>query len=52
MKQISLGNRTIAQVKVHWKHFGLDKATWEMEDAMKQTYPFLFIVVYTEHIGR
>jgi hypothetical protein len=28
-------NRTIAQVKVQWRHFGPDEATWEMEDAMK-----------------
>jgi hypothetical protein len=28
-KETSLGNRTIAQVKVQWKHFGQDEATWE-----------------------
>jgi hypothetical protein len=47
-----LKNRTIAQFKVQWKHFGPDEATWEMEDAMKQGYPFLFAYVHTEHIGR
>jgi hypothetical protein len=34
-KETPLRNRTIAQVKVQWKHFGPDEATWEMEDAMK-----------------
>jgi hypothetical protein len=33
-KETPLRNQTIAQVKVQWKHFGLDEATWEMEDAM------------------
>jgi hypothetical protein len=46
-KEIPLRNRTIAHVKVHWKHFGLDEATWEMEDAMKHAYPFLFTSVHT-----
>jgi hypothetical protein len=31
------------QVKVQWKHFGADKATWEMEDAMRLAYPFFSI---------
>jgi hypothetical protein len=46
-KKTLLGNRTIAQVKVQWKHFGPNEAMWEMEDAMRQAYPFLFIYVYT-----
>ena len=37
-KETSLGNQTIAQVKVQWKHFGPDEATWEMDDAMRQAY--------------
>jgi hypothetical protein len=51
-KETSLRNITIAHVKVQWKHFGPDEATWEMEDAMKHAYPFLFTFVYTEHIDR
>jgi hypothetical protein len=51
-KETSLKNQTIAQVKVQWKHFGPDETTWEMEDAMKHAYPFLFTSVYTEHIDR
>ena len=49
-KETSLGKRTIAQVKVHSKHFGLDETTWEMEEAMRHAYPFLFTSVYTEHV--
>jgi hypothetical protein len=49
MREITLRNRTIAQVKVQWKHFFPYEATWEMEDAMKQTYPFLFTNVHRNH---
>jgi hypothetical protein len=51
-KETPLRNRTIAQVKVQWKHFGPDEATWEMEDAMRQAYPFLFTSVHTGHVNR
>jgi hypothetical protein len=51
-KETPLRNRTIAQVKVQWKHFGPDEATWEMEDAMKQAYPILFTSVHTRHVDR
>jgi hypothetical protein len=34
-KETPLWNRTIAKVKVQWKHFGPDEARWEMEDAMR-----------------
>jgi hypothetical protein len=46
-KETPLRNITIAQVKVQWKHFGPDEATWEMEDAMRHAYPFLFTYVHT-----
>ena len=29
-------------VKVLWKHRGVEEATWEREDTMRATYPFLF----------
>jgi hypothetical protein len=51
-KETSLKNYTIVQVKVKWKHFGPDEAMWEMEDAMKHTYPFLFTYVYLYHIDK
>jgi hypothetical protein len=52
IKKTPLWNRTIAQVKVQWKHFGPDEATWEMEDAMRQAYPILFTSVHTIHVSR
>jgi hypothetical protein len=51
-KETPLRNRTIAQVKVQWKHFGPDEATREMEDSMKHAYPILFTSVHTCHIDR
>jgi hypothetical protein len=51
-KETPLRNRTIAQVKVQWKHFGPDEATWEMEDAMRQAYPILFTSVHAIHVSR
>jgi hypothetical protein len=51
-KETPLWNQTIAQVKVQWRHFGLDEATWEMEDAMRQTYPILFTFVHAIHVNR
>ena len=29
-------------VKVLWQHQGLEEATWEHDDMMRITYPFLF----------
>ena len=51
-KEAPLRNRTIAQVKVQWKHFGPNEATWEMEDAMKQAYLILFTSIHTRDIDR
>jgi hypothetical protein len=36
---------------VQWKNFGPDEATWEMEDAMRHAYPFLFTSVHTRHVN-
>ena len=33
---------TIRLVKVLWLHRGVEEATWEREDTMRATYPFLF----------
>jgi len=38
-----LWNGAIEKVKVQWKHYGPEKATWEMVDSMKVNYPFLFV---------
>lgn len=32
----------IGQVKVQWKHLGDDETTWEMEETMREAYPFSF----------
>ena len=34
--------KTVRLVKVLWQHRGVEKATWEREDMMLTTYPFLF----------
>ena len=51
-KETSLRNRTIVQFRVQWKHFGLDEATWEMEDAMRHAYPIFFTPIHTCHVDR
>ena len=37
-----LRRKTVRLVKVLWKHHGVEEATWEHEDMMRATYPFLF----------
>ena len=37
-----LRGKTMRLVKVLWRHRGVEEATWECEDAMRTTYPFLF----------
>ena len=37
-----LRRKTVRLVKVLWQHQGLDETTWECEDTMRATYPFLF----------
>ena len=34
--------KTVRLVRVLWRHYGVDKSTWEREDTMRATYPFLF----------
>jgi hypothetical protein len=51
-KDASLRNRSIMQVKVQWKYFDPDEATWEMEDVMKHAYPILFTFANTRHVDR
>ena len=34
--------KTMRLVKVLWQHHGVEEATWECEDTMRATYPFLF----------
>ena len=37
-----LRHKTVRLVKVLWQHRGVEEATWEHEDTMHATYPFLF----------
>ena len=37
-----LRRKTMRLVKVLWQHRGVEEATWEHEDMMRATYPFLF----------
>ena len=37
-----LRRRTVRLVRVLWRHRGVEESTWEREDTMRATYPFLF----------
>ena len=37
-----LRRETVRLVRVLWRHHGVEKSTWEREDKMQVTYPFLF----------
>ena len=37
-----LRRKTVRLVRVLWRHYGVDESTWEREDTMQATYPFLF----------
>ena len=37
-----LRSKTMRLVRVLWKHRGVEESTWEREDTMRVTYPFLF----------
>ena len=37
-----LQRKTVRLVRVLWQHSGVEKSTWEREDTMRATYPFLF----------
>ena len=37
-----LRRKTVRLVKVLWRHYRVEKSTWEREDTMRDTYPFLF----------
>ena len=34
--------KTVWLVRVLWRHYGVEESTWEREDTMRATYPFLF----------
>ena len=37
-----LRRNTVRLVRVLWRHYGVEESTWEREDTMRATYPFLF----------
>ena len=34
--------KTVRLVRVLWRHYGVEESTWERQDTMRTTYPFLF----------
>ena len=38
----ALRHKTVRLVRVLWQHYGVEEYTWEREDTMRATYPFLF----------
>ena len=40
-EEIELRNRTVARIKVQWKHFTSEEATWEREAEMMEKYSCL-----------
>ncbi len=41
-REVQLQKRVIFQAKVQWQHYGLQEATWEDEELLKEAYPNLF----------
>ena len=41
-REIQLWKQVIVKVKVKWKHYSEEEATWEKEESMKQNFPTLF----------
>ena len=37
-----LRRKTVRLVRVLWRPYGVEESTWEREDTMRATYPFLF----------
>ena len=37
-----LRRKTVKLMRVLWWHYGVEESTWEREDTMRATYPFLF----------
>ena len=37
-----LRRKTVRLVRVLWRHCGVEESTWERDDTMRATYPFLF----------
>ena len=44
-REVQLQKCTVVQLKVQWKHFEADEATWENEATMRNAYPALFHLI-------
>ena len=42
-REITLWNRVVAQVKVQWKHFSPEEASWELKGDLQKSNPILFL---------
>ena len=38
-----LRRKTVKLVRVLWLHYEVEESTWEREDTIRATYPFLFM---------
>jgi hypothetical protein len=52
MKEKFLQNQSVMQVKLQWKHFGVDEATWELEYSIRVAYPFFFMCKFVYMVLR
>ena len=43
-----LRRKTVRLVRVLWRHYGVEESTWEREDTMRATYPFLFTFLFRD----
>ena len=41
-REIQLRKQIVVQVKVQWKHYSEDEATWEKKETMTHNIPALF----------
>ena len=41
-REIQLQKQIIIQVKVQWKHYSEEEATWGREEIMRENFPALF----------
>ena len=41
-RDLVLRRKTVRLVRVLWRHYGVVESTWEREDTIRATYPFLF----------
>jgi hypothetical protein len=41
-REVTLRNIAIAHVKVQWKNFSPEEATWELEGDLQKSHPILF----------